>query len=118
MTPAWISLWTRAMDISTGAPEVISRRLHLMQPHSLWSLSTLLEMQRMVMEKMAAVAESGWALYASSLAQSAWPMLGTTEWWAPTHQRRLSHHALRSVDKALAPMSKRVNANVRRLRRG
>ena len=118
MTPAWLSLWTRATDISVGAPEVISRRLHLMQPHSLWSPTTMFEMQGMVMEKALASFESAWALYRAGLQTFAWPAFGTALWWAPAHQRRLSQHAVRSANRALAPLSRRVNANVKRLRAG
>ena len=44
-------------------------------------------------------------------------MAGTMPWWAPVQQRRLAHHAMRSAHRALAPVSRRVRANVRRLRR-
>ena len=83
MTPAWIHLWTRTMDISVGAPEVISRRLQLMQPQSLWAPKTVFEMQGMVLEKAMAALESGWALYRSGLQTFAWPAFGTALWWAP-----------------------------------
>ena len=116
MTPAWISLWTRAMDISTGAPEVVARRLHLMRPEGLWSPATWIEMQQMVIEKMVAAAESGWALYSAAVAPVAWA--GAAQWWAPAHQRRLTHHAVRSAHRALDPVSRRVKANVKRLRQG
>jgi hypothetical protein len=116
MTPAWIHLWTRTMDISVGAPEVISRRLQLMQPQSLWAPKTVFEMQGMVLEKAMAALESGWALYRSGLQTFAWPAFGSALWWAPAHQRRLSQHALRSANRALAPLSRRVKANVKRLR--
>jgi hypothetical protein len=118
MTPPWISLWTRTMDISVGAPEVISRRLQLMQPHTLCAPGTLFEMHGMVMEKALAAFESGWALYRAGLQTFTWPAVGSSLWWAPAHQRRLSQHALRSANQALAPLSRRVNANVKRLRRG
>jgi hypothetical protein len=105
------------MDISVGAPEVISRRLQLMQPHTLWSPANLLEVQRMVAEKMMALAESNWAIWRAAWAMAAWPLAGTSAWWTPTHQQRMARHALRATDRALAPLSRRVNANVKRLRR-
>jgi hypothetical protein len=116
MTPVWIELSKRALDISLGAPEVISRRFALMQPHSLWSPATALEMQRMVLEKSVAAIESAWALYRANLALFAWPTFGSAAWWAPSHQRRMAHHAARSAHRALAPVSRRVKANVQRLR--
>ena len=112
MTPPWLALWTRATEIAVGAPEVVARRLQLMQPASLWTPATLLEMQQMVAEKMFAAAESGWAIWYAGLS-----MAGTMPWWAPVQQRRLAHHAMRSAHRALAPVSRRVRANVRRLRR-
>jgi len=43
---------------------------------------------------------------------------GAAQWWAPAHQRRLTHHAVRSAHRALDPVSRRVKANVKRLRQG
>ena len=112
MTSTWLALWLRTAEIAVGAPEVVGRRLQLMQPASVWTPAALFEMQQMVAEKMFAAAESGWAIYLAGMS-----MAGVAPWWAPAHQQRFADHAVRAVHRALAPVSRRVRANVRRLRR-
>src|SRR5512146_80883 len=109
-------LWARTSDISLGAPEVIARRLHLLQPATLWSPASLLEMQRMVLEKTTAAAEAGWAIWLAALAPFGWATPAAVPWWGSSHQQRLASHAVRSAHRALAPVSRRVKANVKRLR--
>lgn len=102
------------MDIATGAPQVIGKRMQMLQPSARWSWENALEAQRMVMEKLAAASEVWWALCGATF--MAWPVFGSKRWLRPASQLRLTHQHARTANQALAPLARRVNANVRRLR--
>lgn len=112
----WFALWARSMDIAVGAPEVVSRRLAMFQSTQPWPLATWLEAERMVLEKMQAMQECWWVLYKDMLAASALPALGTAAaLQLPSAQA--AQRAMRTVHRSLHPVSRRVKANVKRLRK-
>lgn len=108
-------LVTHSMDIAFGAPKVINHRMKLMGPTALWSPATALEAQLMVVEKMHAGFECWLAMCSAAFKPTAWPAPGAPAWWTATGQRRMRQHALRSANSTLKPLSRRVNANVKRL---
>ncbi len=89
---AWLTLYQRSLALG-GASEVIARRVHMMG-HSPWSPATWFEMNQMVSEKMLAASESWWSMCSSP-----------ATWWLP------------ATNRALLPYTRRVNANLKRLRK-
>ena len=114
MTP-WYKLWTHQMDIATGAPEVVARRVAKMyEPGAMWSTDQWLESQRMVIEKWEAAWKSWWAIYGgATLPRLSAPMM--IDWTRPMTPRQATR-AVHTANRALAPVSSRVKANAKRLR--
>jgi hypothetical protein len=112
---AMTRLVTNSMDIALGAPRVINHRMRMMGPTALWSPTTLIEAQLMVWEKLHAAFECWLVVGAAAFAPAAWPALGAGAWTAGG-QRRMAQHALRTAHRTLHPYSRRVKANVKRLR--
>jgi hypothetical protein len=104
------------MDIATGAPEVISRRMALFHRQGPWTLAATLEAQGMILEKLQAAHESWWVLYRAAFTAGVLPPIGSPLWLRPPTQRA-TQHAVRTAHRALHPLSRRVTANVRRLRK-
>lgn len=107
----WLKLWNRSTQIAVGAPEVVAHRLHLFCAPWPWTPSTVIESQQMVWEKMLTAGEMWWTLWMGVWSPAA--LLGSRGWDGRYHP-----HALHAMHRALEPVSSRVNANVRRLRRG
>lgn len=103
-SPPWLRLWTQWADLAQGAPEVIQRRLSMIARQPL-APQTLVESQRMVLEKMVAAGEAWWALWQGAAAVGVRPRRGA------------GGHAVAVASRALQPASRRVKANVKRLRR-
>jgi len=114
MTP-WHKLWSHQVDIATGAPEVIARRVAMMyEPGAMWSTDQWLESQRMVLEKWEAAWRSWWATYAgASLPRLTTPMLTD---WTRMMTPGMTTRSVRTANRALAPVSSRVKSNAKRLR--
>jgi hypothetical protein len=111
MIKTWFQLLKHSTDIATGAPQVIAKRVNLMgQP---WTPATLIESQQMVLEKWMAMGESWQALWRAGLI----PNKGGLDplWWSKQWARHPAKTA-RAVNQALAPFSKRVKANTKRLK--
>lgn len=106
------------MSIATGTPEVVSRRMQLLQQPAPWTTSNLLEAQNMVLEKVHAAGESWWALYRGSMNGAALPAWGSAQWLQPATGLQIARRTARTANQALTPISRRVNANVKRLRKG
>ena len=111
----WFALWSRSMDIAIGAPEVIARRLAMFHPSNPWTPAAMLEAQRMLLEKVQASQESWWAAYQAWLQSAALPPFMSAAWLRPNN--RHVRHAVTAMHNSLKPVSRRVNANVKRLRR-
>lgn len=114
---AWFSLWKRSLDVAAGAPEVIAHRSRALHQEP-WALQTMIESNRMVAEKVVAAQQAWWSLWRDSLSLR-WPPL---QWppagqWLPRLDASHQVHALRSAERALRPVARRVKANQARLRR-
>lgn len=109
----WMTLWTQWAELGAGAPEVIARRLDAIARAPL-APRTLVESQRMVLEKMAAASEAWWQLWTGATA------LGVPTWTAagPKPRRGTAREAAALATRVVRPAHKRVRANVARLRRG
>ncbi|WKB52631.1 hypothetical protein [Eleftheria terrae] len=108
----WYTFWTRSMDIATGAPEVITRRLTMMNAPWPWPMATVLESQRMVWEKTLAASQAWWSTWFAM-----WPHLMQSP---QTLMRPTLHHTghlVRTANQALLPYSRTVKSNVKRLRK-
>jgi len=104
MKTPWITLFARSYEIALGAPQVIAARVQLLnQP--VWPLATWLEAQRMVWEKMLAASEIWWGFWRAAPVARPRTRLG------------LPHHHVATANRALGPLARKVNANVRRLRK-
>lgn len=108
----WLTFWNRSADIAMGAPEVIHRRLTLMGQPGPWPITTVLESQLMVWEKMMAAWQASFTLYATL-----WPKLWMGGSALSGTQLRATRDAVRLANKVMLPYSTTVNANVKRLRR-
>jgi hypothetical protein len=108
----WLTFWTRSADIAMGAPEVIHRRLTLMGQPGPWPLTTVIESQVMVWEKMMAAWQAGLTIYTAM-----WPRLWTGGQAFSGSQLRATRDAVRLANKVMLPYSTTVNANVKRLRK-
>ncbi|HXD06804.1 MAG TPA: hypothetical protein VN680_12175 [Burkholderiaceae bacterium] len=102
-TPPLFQLWSQWLDLSVGAPIVISRRLDLFH-RSPFEPQTIIESQRMVWEKAMAFSEMWWSLW-----RVGWPAGSFLPVLKP---RRGSIHL---ANRSLKPITRRVRANVRRL---
>ncbi|TMH09166.1 MAG: hypothetical protein E6H79_00745 [Betaproteobacteria bacterium] len=103
------------MDIATGAPEVISRRLAMFNQPGPWTQAAMREAQRMVLEKLLAAHESWWAVVRTAFTAGLVPPVGSALWLRPP-SKRATQQAMRAAHQVLHPVSRRVNANVKRLR--
>ena len=103
------------MDIATGAPEVISRRLAMFNQPGPWTQAAMREAQQMVLEKMLAVHESWWAVVRTAFTAGMVPP--NSALWLRPPSKRTTQQALRAAHQVLHPLSRRVNANVKRLRK-
>lgn len=103
MTNPWFKLWSQSFEIASGAPEVIRKRLTMFQAAP-QSPQSLIESNRMVVEKMAAMNESMWSLWRDSMSM---------RWPGPPSAR---FTPARAAAKALKPISTRVRANRKRLK--
>ncbi len=110
--PSPAAWWTPWVEIGLGAPEVIARRLDLMARRPL-APQTWAESQRMVLEKMAAAGAAWWALWRGA-ASMPWPTWTTH---GPRPPRDAARRAASVASRVAKPASRRVRANVARLRR-
>ncbi|MCW7538203.1 hypothetical protein OOT46_10120 [Aquabacterium sp. A7-Y] len=106
----WYTFWTRSMDIAWGAPQVITKRLTMMNAPWPWPAATVLESQRMVWEKTLAASQAWWSTWLAM-----WPhlMQAPDKLWRPS--ARNTQHWVRTANRAMLPYSSTVNANVKRL---
>jgi len=114
----WFTLWQRSLAIATGSPEVVSRRMQMLQQPAPWTTTNVLEAQNMVLEKVQAAGESWWALYRGSINSATLPAWGSAQWLQPATGLQIARRTARTAHQALTPISRRVNANVKRLRKG
>ena len=116
MSTAWISLWTRTLAIAAGSPEVMARRVDLLQSTDALTPAGLREAQSMWMEKLAALTEAWCAVGRVTLSTVRWPETLLPLWWLPAEQERYAQITLQAANQILLPVSDRVSANVQRLR--
>jgi hypothetical protein len=98
-------------DIGFSSAEIIMRRMPLIWWH-FWkpTASSRAEMVQMVVEKQMAFAESCFAMQVEGLKMMIDPLKTVTP---EVHQQRIEA----MTEAALAPVSRRLKANARRLRR-
>jgi hypothetical protein len=112
-----MKLVSRSMDIATGSPEVVVRRIGMMNPGALLLPSTAIEVQCMLIEKMEASVESFWAMVRGAFSFSAsLPAWNSSLWWSPAQQGQMVGRLLGTANQVVEPISERVAANVERLR--
>jgi len=104
------------MDIAMGAPEVVARRLTMFHQTHPWTPATLLEAQRMVLEKMQASQEAWWVWYQAILKDGARQMLNPKLGLHASTGHHATRRAVATMHRSLKPISRRVSANVKRLR--
>lgn len=117
LAPAWattmVQASTKAMTIAVTAPQVIGLRLSMLALNGNTAKSRR-EVERMVTEKVDAVQQSSRTLFElAGTMTRAWPMM----FFDAKAAERMLNRAARSSDKALAPFSRRVSANHKRLTR-
>lgn len=110
MLQPWLQLWEHSSDIATGSPQVMAQRMHLMSTQP-WAPATWFETQQMFLEKWTAMAESWQALLWSPWPHTPQVPSSTASHW-PGHPIHTTH----VVTQTLAPFSRRVNENTRRLK--
>ena len=120
-TQPWMSLWKQSLDIATGSPQVVHKRVGMMSKQP-WSTDAWWEAHRMIVEKMTASAEYWQILLTKSMPTGTinpWALWSGTSLCPPTHSHRTvahaMHHGAKALDAALKPVSKRVRGNVKRL---
>ena len=112
----WFALWARSMDIAMGAPEVIAHRLALFHRMDPWAPATMLEAQHMVLEKMQASQEAWWVWYQEMLKEGTRQAFNPEMGLHASSGHQATQRALATMHRSLKPISRRVSANVKRLR--
>ncbi|HEU4621220.1 MAG TPA: hypothetical protein VFS42_03265 [Burkholderiaceae bacterium] len=104
MSP-WLTLWSRTMETSLGAPEVIARRVQMFSTPWTMRPTDWFEANTMVAEKMLAASQFWWVMWGA--------MPGMLMSGRPPQIT----HAMRDLNRALQPMHRTVRGNVARLRK-
>ncbi len=110
MRNQWFKLWSQSFEIASGAPEVIRKRLTMF--HAALSSRSLIEANRMVVEKMVAMNQSMWSLWRDSMSMR-WPPGRRSARLTPTHAARSAAKAFKPIKHARARKSQAPEVTVR-----